>query len=56
VSRALVVAFIALGLLRYALIFVALFPKVVSWMNKFIMDDVPSKILQYGMALTTVMY
>jgi hypothetical protein len=37
-----------MGLLRYALIFVALFPlsaKIVSWMNKFIMDDVPSKLL-----------
>jgi hypothetical protein len=39
----------ALGLLRYALIFVAQFPlssKIVSWMNKFYMDDVHWKLPQ----------
>jgi hypothetical protein len=39
----------ALGLLRYALIFVALYSlsaKIVSWMNNFFMDDVPSKLPQ----------
>jgi hypothetical protein len=32
----------SLGLLRYACIFVSLFPlsaKIISWMNKFFMDD-----------------